>query len=490
MHCRLTGLFSLFAIVTLVACAAPEPPSPDAPDEPTTTPIPLTSTTLTPIPAPVSTTIVETYTVRYGDTLGAIAARYDLSIEDLMRLNGLTNPNALQIGQVLKIQLQVTRGAPADFLLPDSEVVYGPAYAMFDVSGFANQANGYLASYREKVEGELLSGPQIIQLVAERFSVGPRVLLALLELQSHWVTDTTLSQSQITYAMGLQDPTRQGLFYQTSWAANHLNEGYYGKISGRLAAYRFKDRTRARVAPTINPGSTAIQNVLALTTNWETWLNQIGPSGLPAAYNRLFGDPATVAMVPLLPPGLKQPSLRLPWSDGNVWYYTGGPHSPWGDLAAWAAIDLTPSDIAGSGSCYASRDWAVAAAPGQVVRSGHGRVVVALNNGNFQGNGWALLYMHLAPTGRVSAGTQINTGDRLGHPSCEGGDANASHIHFARLYNGQWIDPETVPFVLSGWQITSSTQPYEGNMSRGSETREAQNGRVENKNTILADGGR
>lgn len=490
MHRRLIALYTLFALAVFVACTAPEPPSPDIPDEPTATPVLGTPPSPTPIPVPVSTTIIETYTVRYGDTLGAIAARSDLSIEDLMRLNGLTNPNALQIGQVLKIPVQVTRAAPADFLLPDSEVVYGPAYASFDVSGFASQANGYLASYHEKVEGELLSGPQIVQLVAERFSVGPRVLLALLELQSSWVTDATLTQNQITYPMGLQDSTRQGLFFQTSWAANHLNEGYYGKISGRLAAYRFKDRTRARIAPGINPGSAAIQNVLALTTNWDAWLNQIAPNGFSTTYSRLFGDPTSVAVQPLIPPGLKQPSLRLPWSDGILWYYTGGPHSPWGDLAAWAAIDLTPSDMAGSGSCYASRDWAIAAAPGQVLRSEHGRVVLSLNNSGFQGNGWALLYMHLAPTGRVNAGVQVNTGDRLGHPSCEGGDANASHTHFARLYNGQWIDPETVPFVLSGWQISSSILAYEGTMTRGSETREAQNGRVENKNAILADGGR
>ena len=115
MHRRLIVLFPFFALAVFVACTAQESPPPDIPDEPTATPVPGTPPTPTPIPVPVSATIIETYTVRYGDTLGAIAARYDLSIEDLMRLNGLTNPNALQIGQVLKIPVQVTRAAPGDF---------------------------------------------------------------------------------------------------------------------------------------------------------------------------------------------------------------------------------------------------------------------------------------------------------------------------------------------------------------------------------------
>jgi hypothetical protein len=33
----------------------------------------------------------------------------------------------------------------------------------------------------------------------------------------------------------------------------------------------------------------------------------------------------------------------------------------------------------------------------------------------------------------------VKTGDRIGHPSCEGGAANATHVHIARRYNGEWI---------------------------------------------------
>ncbi len=485
----LSILTAALAIAALGACSAlsntEDASTPEA--SPTKIAIVAAPNSTTANTTPVSTTIIERYTVRNGDTLSRISQQFDISVDDLMRLNGLANPNALQTGQVLKISIQVARMAPSDMLLPDSEAVYGPAYASFNVTQFANQYNGYLTTYRDKVDGELLTGPQIVQLVAERFSVGPRVLLALLEFQSGWVTKTAPTQNQITYPMGLIDPIRQGLFFQASWAANRLNEGYYGKLTGRLEAFKFKDRSRARLAPAVNPGTAAIQNVLALTSSWNDWQNAIGANGFIATYRALFGEPSAYAVDLLAPKDLKQPLLRLPWNDGELWYFTGGPHSGWGDLAAWSAADFSPRDT--PGSCYASRLWAIAAAPGKVIRTEHGRVMVSLSNSDFQGSGWALLYMHIATAGRVSAGTTLNVGDRIGHPSCEGGDAEASHVHFARLYNGQWIGAEALPMVLSGWTIETRDQAYEGTMKRGAETREACNCREDPKNGIVADAG-
>jgi LysM repeat protein len=44
-----------------------------------------------------------TYTVKEGDTLGAIATQFGVSASSIMSLNGITNEKSLQIGQVLKI---------------------------------------------------------------------------------------------------------------------------------------------------------------------------------------------------------------------------------------------------------------------------------------------------------------------------------------------------------------------------------------------------
>jgi LasA protease len=440
-------------------------------------------------PTPTAITIYDRYTVRSGDTLGAISARLDIPIDDLMRANGITNPNSLATNQVLKVPVIVLRVAFGDVLIPDSELVNSPAYASFDVNAFVNQyGSGYLAAYRDRVEGDYLTGAQIIQLVAERYSIGPRVLLALLEFESGWVTKGLLTDNQIKYPMGNVDPSRTGLFYQASWAANRLNEGYYGRLTGQLAAYRFKGNTRARIASNINPGTAGIQNALALLASWDEWQNQVGANGWIATYRSLFGNPFNYAIEPLTPKDLKQPTLRLPFSDGEMWYYTGGPHSGWGDLSAWAAVDFSPRDMLGS--CNASRMWTTAVASGKVIRSEHGRVILSLSGNDFPGTGWTLMYLHMATAGRVAAGTQVNVGDHIGHPSCEGGIADSSHLHFARLYNGQWIGAEMMPMVLSGWTIVPTDSEYEGTMVRASDSREACNCRDDVKNGVIGDAGK
>ena len=44
----------------------------------------------------------ETVKVQKGDTLYSIAKRYDMSISELIELNGIDSPNQLYVGQVLK----------------------------------------------------------------------------------------------------------------------------------------------------------------------------------------------------------------------------------------------------------------------------------------------------------------------------------------------------------------------------------------------------
>ncbi len=445
----------------------------------------------TPAPSPTPGPVFTEYIVRYGDTLGGISAKFNLTLEELMRVNGLTNPHTLQIGQVLRIPTFIELEGPAEKLLPDSELVYGPAYKNFSIKEFLKKyPDSYLASYVETVDREQRTGAEILQLVAERFSVGPRALLALLELQSHWVTSSALNGNQIAFPFGLIDGGRQNLYRQAAWAANQLNAGYYGKISGRLGVLDFTDRQRARLAWNVNPGTAAIQNVLSKTASWDEWHALVARDGFLATYEKLFGDPAQYEVKRLLPKDLQQPKLRLPLEDGKVWYFTGGPHAGWVDGSPWAAVDFAPADQAGS--CWFSQYWNVAAAPGVITASENGRVVEDLDGDGFQGTGWALLYMHNATEERIQVGTQVKTNDHIGHPSCEGGAAETSHLHFARLYNGQWIaaSDEKIPLVLSGWTFSGDSQEYNGAMTRGDVTRTAENQRLEGVNDILPDAGK
>ena len=55
-------------------------------------------------PSPTATPLIKgVYEVTPGDTLIDIAIRYDVTVEELIRVNGLTNPNLLAVGQELRI---------------------------------------------------------------------------------------------------------------------------------------------------------------------------------------------------------------------------------------------------------------------------------------------------------------------------------------------------------------------------------------------------
>jgi LysM repeat protein len=67
------------------------------------TPIPFPTASLTPTPVPGAFASAYPYTVAQGDTLGSIAALFGTTPEELMRVNGMTDPGSLSVGQVLLV---------------------------------------------------------------------------------------------------------------------------------------------------------------------------------------------------------------------------------------------------------------------------------------------------------------------------------------------------------------------------------------------------
>jgi len=469
--------------VTIQATAtAASPPEPTAGAEWTPPPSPSPaypgtySGTPTPDPTPVGhgeERPVETYTVRPGETLSLIAATFRCTVDEIVAANDLASADSIAAGQTLQIPTTAARTGPSLKLVPDSEMVYGPAYVDFDLEGFVMEQGGYLATYVDRVEGHERTGAEVVQLVAQRFSVGPRVLLALLELKSGWVTRVQPAENTLIYPMGQAEAYREGLFRQLSWAAVRLNQGYYGWKSGDQGTVRLRDGTRVGLAPELNAGSVGVQNCLAqMAHSWDPWLAMVGPEGFLSTYEGFFGNPFAYSVDPLVPADLEQPELRLPWPAGEMWYLTGGPHGGWGDGSGMAAIDFVPP---GRHGCAPAPDWVTAAAPGLVVRSENGEVIADLDGDGFEQTGWVLLYLHVYSEGRVEEGTWLQQGDRIGHPSCEGGFSQATHLHFARRYNGEWIPAGSgaLPMVLSGWTVHEGARPYSGTMTRDGEQRRA-----------------
>jgi len=215
-----------------------------------------------------------------------------------------------------------------------------------------------------------------------------------------------------------------------------------------------------------------LQYYFAQVYDSQGWVSALDPSqGLPALFERIFGSPwlRAIQYEPLYPADLTQPVLILPFFIGQMWSFTGGPHGAWEHDGSRAALDFAPNGE--SSGCIATNAWALAVAPGLVVRSEHGVVVLDLDGDGSESTGWAILYLHIATEGRIAKGTWVQTGDMIGKPSCEGGYATGTHVHIARKYNGEWTSADgPLPFVLSGWAAHAGRSPYQGTLTRDGET--------------------
>lgn len=475
-------------------------------EAPMVSPTPIPSPTFIPTPNPTRTAIINPleehfHTVQPGDTLNAISQLYGISVEEIVAANGLEDENLLSVGQVLVIPGAVASFGPDIKLTPDSELVYGPALRDFSTRAFVEtySPDSFLAIYSEEVDGFWLSGSEIVERVALEQSVNPRLLLALLEYESGWLSQPNVGDQASIYPMGYADRPDQvyGLYRQLGWAANLLNAGYYGWRQRGLSLTVLADGTRVGLAPTLNAGTAGVQVLLAQTRGRNEWHEAVGYDGFFETYVALFGDPFQYAVEPLLPPDLSQPPMVLPWATDETWYYTGGPHGGWAQGSAWAAVDIVPEERVEG--CEVSEAWARAVADGIIARSERGIVILDLDGDGFEGTGWTVFYLHIATEERaVVAGQFVRAGDLIGHPSCEGGISWAMHLHIARRYNGEWIAADCSECLLAapapqlnlgGWYAYTFGTEYDGAFVAGDEYREACQCREPlNTMTFLAEG--
>jgi LysM repeat protein len=440
------------------------------------------------------------YVVKAGDTLSTIAAAHGVSLDTLLSINNLPNPNVLAVGQVLRLPEPPDEYSPNFKIIPDGRLVRGPGSRLFDVEDFINRQPGYIRLAVDEVNGDVLSATQIVERVALEFSVDARILLALLEYRAHWLTDANpLEEAKIRplgagpNAFGVE---RDGLYRQLTWAADQLNAGYYGWKYRGLTTIEFENGPRLSFAPGLNAGTIGVQYMLSQFNTEAIWRRDTGPDGLYRLYVQYFGDPFINALEPLVPVGIQQPAMTLPFASDEIWFYTGGPHGGWGSGSAWAAVDFAPPDDMAEvdSSCYVSEFWATATAPGVIARTDEGVVVLDLEGDGDESTGWSVLYLHLAAKGRIVEGTRVGAGDRLGRPSCEGGFSNGTHLHIARRYNGEWLpadcsaclpDQAKPAFSLGGWVVAGLPgQEYQGGLWAGQDRRIAEQGRLTTDNLV------
>jgi LasA protease len=413
------------------------------------------------------------YYTQSGDTLQAVALRFQVRLAEIVVPQSVTADQLIDPGLLLIIPRPVMTSPSMKHILPDNEVVYSPSAEGFDTLDYVSKAGGYLGTYHEYLRSTgTTSAAEIVERVALENSINPRLLLALLEYQCRCVAGPLEVDVDPDFLMGVDDPLRKGLYRQLGWVVNQLSLGYYGWRRGLLTDLVFTDSSPVELPPDLNAGSVSLAYLFSLLhdrVHWDKAMNT--NEGFAALYTRMFNDQSAKVQNPdpLFPTRLAQPHFVLPFQPGDEWGFTSGPHSAWETEGALAALDFAPaSDQYG---CLQSNAWVVAVADGLVVRSEHGAVVLDLDGDGIEGTGWAVLYMHLESRGRVAPGTFLRRGDPVGHPSCEGGPADGTHVHIARKYNGEWIAADgPLSFEMSGWVTRAGYRPFEGSLTRGNKT--------------------
>jgi len=456
---------------TLEAVIAPSA-LPETEIDPEYTPEPVSEAPPPPSPTPIQTGPILYYT-QAGDTLNAIAVRFGVSIEEITSPDPIPGDGFINPNQLLILPNLLYNSTVATHVLPDSEFIFSFTAADFDINAFVRDAGGYLNEYHEYLgsNGETY-GADILRIMGLDNSINPRLLLALLEFQSGWVTGTPTDLESLDYPMGQIDLNKKGLLHQLKWTVNQLSIGYYGWREGRLSEIQFKDGVTARLGPGLNAGSAALQYYFAQIFDSQGWLDAMdSETGFPALYKQMFGSPwgRSLTIEPLFPPDLTQPNLELPFLFGPIWSYTGGPHGAWERNGSWAAIDFAPASV--TSGCYDSDAWVTASASGKIVRSERSIVVLDLDGDGYEQTGWVIVYLHIPAKDRVALGASVQVGDFLGHPSCEGGYATGTHVHMARKFNGEWMTADgPIPFVLTGWTVHEGSAAYKGTLTREGET--------------------
>jgi LasA protease len=406
------------------------------------------------------------YIAQTGDTLTAVAVHFNTTVAEILEANTFIPPTATTLppGMPMKIPIYYAPlwGSPYQ-ILPDSLFINGPAQVGFQVADWVESRPGWLKDYREYASGENRTGAEIVNLVALNFSISPRLLLALLEYQADALSLSHPGAGSTDYVLGYIDSQHKGMYLQLVWAANTLNNGYYGWRTGAMIDFERLDGRFTRLDPWQNAATASLQYYFSHVAELDAYDRAVSPEGFAKTYTDLFGDP-WLSDQPHIPGSLEQPELRLPFSPGKPWAYTGGPHTGWGEGLPLAAIDFAPSGVSG---CAVSQEYVTAVAAGVIARSEPAIMVLDLDGDGDERTGWTVFYFHVGTQDRASAGSQFNAGDKIGYPSCEGGRATGTHIHIARRYNGEWISADGVlAFNLEGWVAQNGTGPYLGALKR------------------------
>lgn len=223
------------------------------------------------------------YTVKSGDTLSGIASQYNTTVNQIVSLNQLSNPNLIYVGQVLKLKNSQTTNSSSS---SSTAATTAGTYTVKAGDTLSAIASRYSTSSSTLASLNSLSNPNLIY-VGQVLKVSSNASTSSSTGSSANSTVTTAASYTVKSGDTLPAiAAKYGTTYQALASANSIsnpNDIYVGQVikvsaTATAASSQAASSTSSNGSYTVKSGDTLYGIALANGLNWQTLAKQNGIS--------------------------------------------------------------------------------------------------------------------------------------------------------------------------------------------------------------------
>lgn len=220
------------------------------------------------------------YTVKSGDTLSGIASQYNTTVNQIVSLNQLSNPNLIYVGQVLKLKNSQTTNSSSSSSSTAGTYTVKAGDTLSAIAYRYSTSSSTLASLNS------LSNPNLIY-VGQVLKVSSNASTSSSTGSSANSTVTTAASYTVKAGDTLSAiAAKYGTTYQALASANSIsnpNDIYVGQVikvsaTATAASSQAASSTSSNGSYTVKSGDTLYGIALANGLNWQTLAKQNGIS--------------------------------------------------------------------------------------------------------------------------------------------------------------------------------------------------------------------
>lgn len=225
------------------------------------------------------------YTVKSGDTLSGIASRYNTTVNQIVSLNQLSNPNLIYVGQVLKLKNSQTTNSSSSSSSSTAATTVG-TYTVKAGDTLSAIASRYSTSSSTLASLNSLSNPNLIY-VGQVLKVSSNASTSSSTSSSANSTVTTAASYTVKAGDTLSAiAAKYGTTYQALASTNSIsnpNDIYVDQVikvsaTATAASSQAASSTNSNGSYTVKSGDTLYGIALANGLNWQTLAKQNGIS--------------------------------------------------------------------------------------------------------------------------------------------------------------------------------------------------------------------